>query len=126
EDRKEVALALRRVVEPASHLDGDGAPPAHVVEDRLHDVERSRGGRQKEPASAAAEDFLHGATEVDVDQVVPVGDELRGGAPELIGLRAHELTADWMIVFSDLQHAVSEFSLQEDESVEDDLGHRQL
>jgi hypothetical protein len=55
-----------------------------------------------------------------------VRDQLRGRAAELLGLGAHQLPADGMVVRADLQHPVAELPPEEDQLVEDDLGHGEL
>ena len=54
-------------------------------------------------AATAAEYFLHGAAEIDVDHVEATFDQPDRGRPELFRIGAHELTAGRMLFLRDVQ-----------------------
>ena len=67
---------------------------------------RSHSGlSQMIAAAAAADGRLDRASEIDVDDVEPGGDQFSGGRPELNGIRPHELAADGVLFVGDLQMA---------------------
>ena len=101
EDRPEAVLALRGVVEAAAHLEGDGHMGGRRVADALDDLESRVGNTQEVAAAATAEHLLDGAAEIDVDDIVARGHEPPGGGGEVVGVRAHELAADGVLVVRD-------------------------
>ena len=98
EDRPEVVEAFRGVVEAAAHLERDGHVRWHRLANLRHDLERDGGLREEVAAATAAEHLLHGAAEVDVDDVVALGHEPAGGRRKIIGIRAHQLAAHGMLL----------------------------
>ena len=71
------------------------------VADPCHDVERGFRLAEQVAAAAAAEDFLDGAAEVDVDDVEARLDEPPGRRREVVGVRPHELAAHGVLLVGD-------------------------
>jgi hypothetical protein len=74
-----------------------------------------------EAAAAAAEDFFHGAAEVDVDDIEAGLDEFFCARGKLLGLGAHELTADGALFVGDVEEvpiAVAIFFHRDEELIE--------
>jgi hypothetical protein len=98
EDRPEVVAAGGRVVEAAAHLERHRHVRRHGVADARHDLQGRVGLGEQVAAAAPAEDLLHGAAEVDVDDVVALGHQPPRGRREVVGVRAHQLAADGMLL----------------------------
>src|SRR5262249_38285219 len=100
---EEIPLAVIGIVHAAAHLEGDGHAVADGVEKSTDDTDGRFGLREQESAATAAQHFLDGATEVDVDDIESALDQFDRGQRELLGLGAHELPADGMLVGRDVE-----------------------
>ena len=103
EDLEKLLAALGGVVDAAAHFDRHRDVRRHGVAHAADDFERHVRLAQVEAAAATAEHLLHRAAEVDVDHVEPALDEPLGGGAELLGLGAHELAADGVLLVGDVQ-----------------------
>jgi hypothetical protein len=71
ENAKEVALGLRAVVHPSTHLYRYGVSIADGVMNAANDFQCRVGLGQKEPSATPAKNLSHRTAEVNVDHVIP-------------------------------------------------------
>ena len=123
EDRPEPLGALLRVIDPAAHLEGDGDAGRHGIAHSGNDLEgRLRNAEEIAPATAAKHLFDR-AAEVDVDDVVALGHEPAGRGGKVVGIRAHELRADRMLLGGEGEPGVVALAAvgRDDERIEEDF-----
>src|SRR4051812_2906792 len=75
ENLEEPLAALGRVVDSTAHLDRHRDVRRHGVSYSANDLERDGRLAQMESTATAAQDFFHGATEIDIDDVKAMLDE---------------------------------------------------
>ncbi len=100
EDLVEGVGGLGGVVEGAAEFDGQRRAGDGVA-DAAHDGEGGFGVGEEIAAAAAAHDFADGAGEIQVDDVEAVLDEQHGGAGEFVGVGAHELAGDRVVLVAE-------------------------
>ncbi len=103
EDGEEVVAAVRRVVEAAAHLHGDGNVSGNGFARAADDFESDGRLAEVKSTPATAENFFHRAAEVDVDDVEAGFDQLECAARELVRLGTHQLSADGAFVVGEMQ-----------------------
>ena len=121
ENLEEPPLRLGAVVHAAAHLDRD----RHAIRDRAIHVanngQRFVGMAQHVSATAAAQHFLHWATEIDIHDVVSRPNHDVRCLGEDVWIAAHQLAADRVHVVGHRQIALVLFAGIHDEFVEHDL-----
>jgi len=105
-DFVEIVTAFVAVVDAATHFYGDGNVRGNRVAYSRDNFECDRRLAKMKAATATAKDFFHRTAEVDVDHIEAMFDESNRGRAKLLGVGAHELTADRVFVVSDMHEVV--------------------
>lgn len=122
-DLEESGGGLGGVIGAAAELDGAGGVGRHGVPDGAEDVDGFVGVFEEVAPAAFFADFLDGAGEVDVDDVVAqVGEDLGAGG-YFVGVGTHELAGDGVVVVVEAG-GFEAFAAVDEEEVEHGFGDR--